>query len=223
MRDAAGSFAEHSGRMKVLAKRAPLRTGLSAAAIALLMLALPCRAAPPATAQTPIADGYSIVMGKADRNHSRETVENGYLLRLGLRRNWLQHKFTAGWRWRGFWAYELGYWRWDDEEGSESDDNSLLELALSPVFRLERATPYQIGIKPFIEATVGLHLISQTHVSARDLSSKYLFGSFLGSGFYFGEHDRYEVSLRIHHLSNAGLEPPNPGINYALLSFAFRP
>jgi lipid A 3-O-deacylase len=35
---------------------------------------------------------------------------------------------------------------------------------------------------------------------------------------YFG---RYDVSLRVQHLSNGGLRDPNPGINFVLVRLQY--
>lgn len=196
-------------------KKAGYLTGLI-----LLMLALPCGAEPGSSPQSAAFDGYTFSLGVADQNHANEPVEDTYLARIGIRQKWFRHELSRSWSLRSFWESEIGYWQWSDENNESGD---LAEFSIKPVFRLERKNPYDTGVRPFIESAIGLHLISKTLVSSRDLSSKYHFGSHVGAGWYFGEKERYEISVQVQHLSNAGLEPPNPGINFALLKFGIHP
>ncbi|MFO7593508.1 MAG: acyloxyacyl hydrolase [Pseudomonadota bacterium] len=165
-------------------------------------------------------DGYTFSLGVADQNHAHEPVEDTYLGRIGIRQKWFTYGIRKDWHLRSFWELGVGYWHWNDED---SEGGELAEFALTPAFRLERINSTANGARAFVEAGVGLHLISKTHVSSRDLSSKYHFGSHVGAGWYFGEKERYEISVQVQHLSNAGLEAPNPGINFGLLTFGIRP
>lgn len=186
----------------------------------LLVFTLPCWAESDTTEANDAFESYTFSLGVADQNHAHEPVEDTYLGRIGVRQKWFTYGIRKGWHLRSFWEFEVGYWQWRDED---SEGGELAEFALTPAFRLERTNSSAKGARAFVEAGVGLHLISKTHVSSRDLSSKYLFGSFVGGGWYFGEKDRYEISLQLQHLSNAGLETPNPGINFGLLKFGIRP
>ena len=168
-------------------------------------------------------EAFSLTVGAADRNHGYEPVEDTYLVRIGARRGWFDGERSGLWRWRGFWEFEAGYWRWDDERIRPEGGEELAEVAATPVFRLERTSGYESGARPFVEGAVGVHLISETLVSSRDMSSHFHFGSHVGAGWYFGRNDRYELALHIQHLSNAGLKEPNPGINFVLLKFTVRP
>ena len=81
------------------------------------------------------------------------------------------------------------------------------DVGVTPVFRFERAPLY-------LEAAIGLHLV-QTHISAaRVFSTAVQFGDHVGVGWRSGHWD---FAARLQHLSNAGLDHPNPGINFVLV------
>jgi hypothetical protein len=108
------------------------------------------------------------------------------------------------------WGRLPGYWEfsaamWDDRDDSTAD------IGITPVFRFERAAYY-------LEAAIGVHLV-QTRISAsRTFSTALQFGDHIGAGVRSG---RFEVGLRLQHLSNAGLDHPNPGINFVLVRLQY--
>ena len=56
------------------------------------------------------------------------------------------------------------------------------------------------------------------------LTPTFRYGHERGGYFDFGigyRFDRYDVSLRLQHLSNAGIKNPNPGINFLQLRFQY--
>lgn len=65
--------------------------------------------------------------------------------------------------------------------------------------------------RPFIEAGVGAAWFSRSRVGNRNLGSTLHFEDRLGAGVYLGSRDM--LMLRVVHYSNAGLSPPNQGIN----------
>jgi len=189
------------------------------AGIAVGALTLFVASAPALAAEDRLIESYSLTVGVADRNHGHEPVENAYVTRLGVRGPIFSAETASSWNWRGFWEVEAGYWRWDDKGPRRQNTDQLGELAIAPVFRLERAADLDSGVRPFVEVAIGVHGISETWISGRDLSSNFHFGSHAGAGWYFGKNDRYELGLHIQHLSNAGIEVPNPGINFVLIKF----
>jgi hypothetical protein len=103
------------------------------------------------------------------------------------------------------WGRLPGYWEfsgavWDNRFESTAD------VGITPVFRFERAAYY-------FEAAIGVHLV-QTRISAsRTFSTSLQFGDHIGAGVRSG---RFDFGLRLQHISNAGLDHPNPGINFLL-------
>lgn len=138
-------------------------------------------------------DGIAIEAGHGD--------DSTALIRFSLTDHWRKRDRQPGRRWRlaGYWEFTAGVW--------DNTQESVAELAATPVFRFERGTAY-------LEAAIGLHLVS-THISAsRVFSTAFQFGDHVGAGFRFGPGKRYDVGMRIQHLSNGGVSSPNPGINF---------
>jgi lipid A 3-O-deacylase len=76
---------------------------------------------------------------------------------------------------------------------------------------------------PYLEASVGLHLLSHTQINeTRQFSTAFQFGEFLGAGVAFGDNYRYDIALRIQHVSNGGIKNPNDGLTYGALVFQYR-
>lgn len=136
------------------------------------------------------------------------------IFRIGLQRDftksWLRDR---SWGISGFW--ELSVSRWD---GDDSDD-SINAIALSPVFVYSpnRST----GFKPYIEAGIGIALISDQELGDRDLSSTFQFEDRIGFGVRFGNKQQHDLNFRFLHYSNVGINSPNDGIDIFMLSYAY--
>jgi lipid A 3-O-deacylase len=141
-------------------------------------------------------DGIALEAGRGD--------DRTNLLRLALTDNWRKRvPLTDAWRLAGYWEFSAAIW--------DNRDDSTADIGVTPVFRLERGRFY-------VEGAIGFHLV-QTHISAqRTFSTPLQFGDHLGAGMYFG---RYDLSLRVQHLSNGGLHHPNPGINFLLVRLQY--
>lgn len=138
-------------------------------------------------------DGIAIEAGHGD--------DSTALIRGSLTRHWRKRdrRPSSDWRLVGYWEFTAGLW--------DNTDESVAELAATPVFRIERGTGY-------LEAAIGVHLVT-THISAhRTFSTSLQFGEHVGAGFRFGPEKRYDFGMRIQHLSNGGVRSPNPGINF---------
>jgi lipid A 3-O-deacylase len=136
-------------------------------------------------------------------------VETGYgddktaLLRFMITDHWRKREpAMREWRLAGYWEFSAGVW--DNKEESTAD------IGITPVFRFERHPLY-------VEAAIGLRLVS-THISAhRVFSTSFQFGDHLGAGFRFGPRERYDFGVRVQHISNGGVSSPNPGINFVMV------
>lgn len=140
-------------------------------------------------------DGIALEAGHGD--------DSTALLRLSFTDSWRKRApATREWRLAGYWEFSAGVW--------ENKDESIADIGFTPVFRIERNAAY-------LEAAIGVHLVS-THISAhRTFSTAFQFGDHLGAGFRFGPHDRYDFGVRVQHISNGGVSSPNPGINFFLV------
>jgi lipid A 3-O-deacylase len=145
------------------------------------------------------------------------SIEAGYgyhtdMGRIAWSRAWDQRWFAdSPWFLSGYWDVALGRWTPHNAAGSNHD---VTDFGLTPVWRL-RPSQYYGSISPFVEAAVGFHYISDHQIYAgRDMSTHFQFGDHVGAGLTLGEHHDWDVMLRLQHLSNAGLQNPNPGINF---------
>lgn len=140
-------------------------------------------------------DGVFGEFGPGDRGAS--IIRAGVLWNHELR--WLPSGVRLYW--------ELSIAQWDTQPGSVN------EIALTPVFRYSRARR-----GPYVEAGVGAHILSTTlvHLEA-PFSTHFQFGDHLGAGYRFA---KYDLGVRLQHLSNAGIRNPNPGINFLLIRVA---
>lgn len=102
------------------------------------------------------------------------------------------------------------------------DGKSLFLCGVSPVVRLLAA--HGQGLNPFLDVGVGVSIGSRTTLFNRNFGSSFFFSPTAGAGIKFGS-SASGVSLfaRWVHHSNAGLFPPNEGIDslYMLLGYRF--
>lgn len=191
------------GKSVVEARRAPRSLVLVLAASAFLLA--------PGPAQS--TDGVALDLGK-------DGVTNAKVKRaqLGVQWDWKKRWLEAGnWHVGGYWDLGVGYW---DNDTSDRTSSALWEIGFTPVFRLQQTTP--AAIAPYAEIGIGAHLLSETTVSAkRDLGGAVQFGSHVGLGARFGPRNALELGYRYQHLSNAGLDSPNDGIDFHSVRFGY--
>ena len=144
-------------------------------------------------------DGLSVEIGRGDDRTS--------LLRLAFTEQWRKRDPTRrDWHLAGYWEIAAAIW--------DNADESTADLSATPVFRIERRTVY-------LEAAIGFHLVS-TRISAhRVFSTAFQFGEHAGAGVRFGPGRRYDLGMRVQHLSNGGVRSPNPGINFVLMRLQY--
>ena len=146
------------------------------------------------------------------------TGRNTQMWRIGAQRNWKKRlRIDRIWQVGGYWDLAFGAWYGRSPTG---DDETLVDVGVTPVFRLEPAKRSD-EFTPYIEAAVGFHLLSKHHISDRALGGAFQFGDHVGIGFRFGRRGRYDVSYRLQHLSNAGLAKRNMGINFNQIRFSY--
>ena len=75
----------------------------------------------------------------------------------------------------------------------------------------------------FVEASIGVRLLSHTRISpTRTLSTAFQFSDQLGLGVQWGRDARSTLGVRYQHISNAGIKKPNPGMDFVLLYYTHR-
>jgi hypothetical protein len=141
----------------------------------------------------------------------------GELLRLGLQWDLGQRDLAAG-AWQLDALVEASLGAWEPELG----DRGLYDLGLTPLVRLSPVRLASDSARPFLEAGLGAHLLSNVRFSDLDLSTSFQFGSHLGLGLLLGRDRRWSLIYRFQHLSNASVKLPNPGIEFHLLQLGLR-
>ena len=151
---------------------------------------------------SPAAFALDSVSVEAGRGDNKTTMA-----RVGLQ--WQGHrKAFENSSWQISHYIDLAFGGWNGEHGTVYD------LGLTPVFRFQRASG-----SPYFEAAIGFHMISDLEFRGEtETSTRFQFGDHVGVGFIRG---RYDWSLRLQHLSNAGIRDPNPGINFLQLRLQY--
>ena len=149
----------------------------------------------------PMATVQAVDSFSAELGHGTRGVDDW---RVGVQ--WRQKpKWLENTNMHLYWDATLGAW--------ESDIGTVQELGLTPTFR------YGIDQGAYFDVGVGFHVLSETRISSQiEFSTKFQFGDHLGIGYRF---DRYDVSMRLQHLSNAGIRNPNPGVNFLQVRFQY--
>jgi hypothetical protein len=128
-----------------------------------------------------------------------------HILRISVIDRWRKHQKERSdvWRLAGYWDFSAALW--------DNSTESTADVGITPVFRAEHKALY-------VEGAVGVHFV-QAHISAhRTFSTALQFGTHVGAGLHFG---KYDLGVRIQHLSNGHLKQPNPGINFALVHLQY--
>jgi lipid A 3-O-deacylase len=156
------------------------------------------------------ADGVSIEIGFGDEN--TETI------RAGMHWNWQRRWFAErSWTLGAYWDLQVG--RWNGPLRPGQPQQTVWDIGITPVFRLERAE--RTRVIPYFEAAIGFHMLSDLRVNfKRVFSTHFQYGDHLAAGVRFGPGHTHDMSLRLQHLSNGGLARPNPGINFIQLRLA---
>jgi lipid A 3-O-deacylase len=144
------------------------------------------------------------------------------LWRAGLQSKWDKRWFAErSWTLGAYWDFQFGRWLGPQAGGERGPgDDEVLDISVTPVFRLERAR--RATLAPYVEAAIGFHLLSNQRINFRRFfSTQFQYGDHIGVGARFGERYRYDLSLRLQHLSNGGLSEPNPGINFLQVRFQY--
>ncbi len=172
-----------------------MRNGFAAAALALCGLFTP---ATPAMA----IDGVAVEAGSGN---------GADMWRVGVQWDWDKRWLETGnWHLGAYWDLQAGQWK--------GKERRITDIGFTPVFRFQQTR--RDSFSPYIEGAIGFHLISKTRLDdERAFGSAFQFGDHVGIGARFGERGRYDLSLRLQHLSNGSIKEPNDGINFAQVRF----
>lgn len=88
--------------------------------------------------------------------------------------------------------------------------------ALRPVLR------WQAGSTWFVDAGLGYAHLSDEQFEAIRMGSRDNFSIVVGAGWQLDEARRWSLNLRYNHFSNGYTSTPNPGLDYATTTLAYR-
>lgn len=191
-------------------RRTPAARGASLLAVA--GLALMGWAASMGTAQAQMAsDAYhapSVYVQGNWAEHSTDGATIGVTLPWN---SWRSEVFGS--EVRGHWDINLSRWSFNGVAGY----NSINVLGVTPTLRLR---PDQGRSAWFWEAGVGATLADDRYrTTEKEFSTRFNFASHVGLGVNFGAQRQHELSVRVQHVSNAGIKHPNPGDNFLQLRY----
>jgi lipid A 3-O-deacylase len=133
------------------------------------------------------------------------------IYRLGLKKNFGRQFLInrTGWL-SGYFEGSLNYWHHTDDD--------IYALALSPVF------VYYFGadtntVIPYIEAGIGVAVISDTEIGGVDMTTAFQFEDRVGAGV---RTEKLDFNFRYMHYSNGSMSQPNDGIDIWIGTLSYR-
>ncbi|MFT3813919.1 MAG: acyloxyacyl hydrolase [Acidovorax sp.] len=127
---------------------------------------------------------------------------------------------TESWRtgpWAFYWDLFASDWSAPWQAGGRRHYTQLGAVATFRYRFGEGRSPW------FAEAGVGGTVMDRVYHSAtRHFSTAFQFTEALGLGYSFGARREHELSLRLQHVSNAGIKEPNPGESFVRVRYAYR-
>lgn len=118
----------------------------------------------------------------------------------------------------GYWEVGIGQWYVPARDGRPSQNST--QLSFTPTLRWrpgDGASPW------FVEGAIGFTVVAPIYRNGnRRFSTEFNFADHLAVGRNFGARRQHELALRLEHVSNGGIEEPNPGENFLQLRYAWR-
>ncbi len=127
---------------------------------------------------------------------------------VGLGWSWHPALLPDNGHWASYWELSLGHW--------DGPGNHLWDAGLTPYVRYR----FSGRVGWYAEAGFGAHYLSDHYRRGSGTSATlYQFGSVLAAGYRFSGGS--DLALRAEHVSNAGIEEPNPGISFLQLRYQY--
>ena len=111
--------------------------------------------------------------------------------------------------------YELGLSAWRD---AARDEDDVFTVHFGPTWQYDP----QVIDPVFIEIGTAPTLVSEDELAESDIGGNFQFTSHVTVGTRFGRGDRWEAGVRVQHISNAGIEDENPGLNFVMFEVGYR-
>ncbi len=170
-----------------------------------------------AKVEKPAQRGDRAFFVAAGRSRSRGSVD---AIAFGLEFFSSQTWFDGGnWYCSPFLELLGAYWEGD---AGHTGVTSLHEAGISGYIRCIRKPQPGGSIRPYADVGLGVHYVTEDRIEGKELGRQWLVGSNVGIGLVLGESERFDVGLRIRHLSNGGTRDINWGINHYMVRAAVR-
>lgn len=114
--------------------------------------------------------------------------------------------------------WEFGYSHWSSSKGPEKNVDV---INISPVFRYDFDSTER-GCVPYVSYSVGLAYLTETRIADKRLGMHVQFDNKLDFGVRFGNGQRHDLAIGVRHVSNAGLDSDNEGLDVIRASYSYR-
>lgn len=110
-----------------------------------------------------------------------------------------------------YWDLSFAHWHVKPRSRYIDHPQSIHIFALSPALKLQfKGNTF---FTPFIELGIGPSFLEQSVLGHRHLGGRFAFQDQIGIGFPLDKNQHWLISYHYIHYSNAGLYPPNQGID----------
>jgi lipid A 3-O-deacylase len=109
----------------------------------------------------------------------------------------------------GYFEASLNYWK--------GSSNEIFAAAISPVFTASFCSDCRHV--PYVEAGIGVALLSDNQIDGRNLSTAFQFEDRIGVGL---RSDKLDLHVRYMHYSNADISKPNDGVDMYVAGLAYK-
>jgi len=142
------------------------------------------------------------------------TVHGSYAVTMGVSWPWQWQRHSRRGQWTGATEAFVSHWNARSPRGGRE---GYTQVGIAPVLRYRFAH----GRSPwFVEAGIGLSWFDSYYETNRKrFSTRFNFYDTIGVGRSFGDAREHEWSLRLTHISNAGIRKPNPGEDFVQLRY----
>lgn len=106
----------------------------------------------------------------------------------------------------------FAYWHANDDTTKSHSRDNLWQISAIPMLR------WWLGDTWYMEAGIGVTLMSHTRFDDREISTRLQFGDHIGIAKTLGQD--WRIGLRLSHWSNASIKRPNPGLELVQITLS---
>ncbi len=118
----------------------------------------------------------------------------------------------------GYWEAGVGYWR--NNTTAPGQHSSLYAISGSPMLQIWLGKDVPRYTRVFLELGVGPAYLTQSSLGNAELGSNWQFEDKFGAGLSFQDTKiPFQFIYRYYHYSNAGIWPPNRGLDLHTFGF----